>query len=46
MSGCVIEGTWAYREHSWVAKAGEFVRESPGRPCQENGMPIDHRLYL
>jgi quercetin dioxygenase-like cupin family protein len=31
VSGYVIEGTWLYREYSWVAKAGDFVRESPGR---------------
>jgi len=32
VSGCVIEGTCAYREYSWVAKAGDFARESPGPP--------------
>ena len=90
VSGYVIEGSWLYREYSWVAKAGDFVRESPGRThtlysengmktffwlngpleflddedrvmetvdvfwfinhyetyCQEQGIPIDPRLYL
>jgi 2,4'-dihydroxyacetophenone dioxygenase len=90
VSGYVIEGSWLYREYSWVAKAGDFVRESPGRThtlysengmktffwlngplefldeqdrvmetvdvfwfinhyetyCQEQGIPIDERLYL
>jgi hypothetical protein len=41
VSGYVIEGSWLYREYSWVAKAGDFVRESPGRNhtlYSENGM--------
>jgi 2,4'-dihydroxyacetophenone dioxygenase len=41
VSGYVIEGYWLYREYSWVAKAGDFVRESPGRThtlYPENGM--------
>lgn len=28
--GYVIKGSWFYREHDWVAKAGDFVYEPPG----------------
>ena len=28
--GYVIKGRWFYREHDWVAKAGDFVYEPPG----------------
>ncbi|MEU1577603.1 2,4'-dihydroxyacetophenone dioxygenase family protein [Streptomyces collinus] len=31
VSGYVIEGSWRYLEYDWVAKPGDFVRESPGR---------------
>ena len=31
VSGYVLEGSWGYREYEWVASAGDFVRESPGR---------------
>jgi quercetin dioxygenase-like cupin family protein len=28
--GYVIKGMWFYREHDWVASAGDFVYEPPG----------------
>ena len=28
--GYVIKGKWFYREHDWVANAGDFVYEPPG----------------
>ncbi|WP_151637444.1 2,4'-dihydroxyacetophenone dioxygenase family protein [Noviherbaspirillum aerium] len=28
--GYVIRGKWFYREHDWVANAGDFVYEPPG----------------
>ena len=28
--GYVIKGRWFYREHDWVANAGDFVYEPPG----------------
>lgn len=28
--GYVIKGSWHYREHDWVARAGSFVFEPPG----------------
>ena len=28
--GYVIKGRWFYREHDWVASAGDFVYEPPG----------------
>ena len=28
--GYVIRGRWFYREHDWVANAGDFVYEPPG----------------
>jgi 2,4'-dihydroxyacetophenone dioxygenase len=28
--GYVIKGRWFYREHNWVANAGDFVYEPPG----------------
>src|SRR5438094_8942192 len=28
--GYVIKGSWFYREHDWVANAGDFVYEPPG----------------
>jgi 2,4'-dihydroxyacetophenone dioxygenase len=28
--GYVIKGSWRYREHDWVARAGMFVFEPPG----------------
>jgi 2,4'-dihydroxyacetophenone dioxygenase len=31
VSGYVIEGSWRYLEYDWVARPGDFVRESPGR---------------
>jgi 2,4'-dihydroxyacetophenone dioxygenase len=36
-----LEGSWYYLEYDWVAKPGDFVRESPGRThtlMSENGM--------
>src|SRR5260370_28138475 len=30
VSGYVIAGTWNYLEHSWVANAGDFVRDRHG----------------
>ena len=29
--GFTIEGSWRYLEYDWVARPGDFVRESPGR---------------
>jgi hypothetical protein len=31
VSGYVLEGSWRYMEYDWVARRGDFVRESPGR---------------
>lgn len=31
VSGYTLEGSWRYLEYDWVAHAGHFVRESPGR---------------
>src|SRR5271163_4551787 len=28
--GYTLEGSWRYLEYDWVAKAGSYVRESPG----------------
>jgi 2,4'-dihydroxyacetophenone dioxygenase len=28
--GYVIKGSWRYREHNWVARAGDYVFEPPG----------------
>jgi quercetin dioxygenase-like cupin family protein len=28
--GYVIKGSWRYREHDWVARAGSYVFEPPG----------------
>src|SRR6266851_4302426 len=28
--GYVIKGSWRYREHDWVARAGDYVFEPPG----------------
>lgn len=28
--GYVIKGSWHYREHDWVARAGSYVYEPPG----------------
>jgi 2,4'-dihydroxyacetophenone dioxygenase len=30
ISACTLEGSWRYLEYDWVAKAGSYVRESPG----------------
>ena len=41
VSGYVLEGSWRYLEYNWVGKAGDFVRESPGRThtlYSEHGM--------
>ncbi|KAB2343622.1 2,4'-dihydroxyacetophenone dioxygenase family protein [Actinomadura rudentiformis] len=41
VSGYVLEGSWRYLEYDWVGRAGDFVRESPGRThtlYSENGM--------
>jgi 2,4'-dihydroxyacetophenone dioxygenase len=27
---CTLEGSWRYLEYDWVARAGSYVRESPG----------------
>lgn len=31
VSGYTLEGSWRYLEYDWVAEAGAFVLESPGR---------------
>lgn len=31
VSGFTLEGSWRYLEYDWIATAGGFVRESPGR---------------
>lgn len=28
--GYVLKGSWRYREHDWVARAGDYVFEPPG----------------
>ncbi|TVZ02179.1 cupin domain-containing protein [Trebonia kvetii] len=41
VSGYVLEGSWRYLDYDWVGRAGDFVRESPGRThtlYSENGM--------
>jgi 2,4'-dihydroxyacetophenone dioxygenase len=41
VSGYVLEGSWRYLEYDWVGRAGDFVRESPGRThtlYSEHGM--------
>ena|SRR5947209_2449968 len=30
VSACVLEGSWRYLEHDWVAHTGSYVHESPG----------------
>jgi quercetin dioxygenase-like cupin family protein len=30
VDGYVLEGSWRYLEYDWVARAGDFVHESPG----------------
>lgn len=30
ITGFTLEGSWGYREHDWVARAGDLVQESPG----------------
>jgi hypothetical protein len=30
VTACTLEGSWRYLEYDWVAKAGSYVRESPG----------------
>lgn len=27
---CVLEGSWRYLEHDWVARPGSYIRENPG----------------
>jgi len=31
VAGITLEGSWRYLEYDWVAKAGDYIRESPGR---------------
>lgn len=31
VTGYVLEGSWYYKEYDWVARKGDFIRESPGR---------------
>jgi 2,4'-dihydroxyacetophenone dioxygenase len=31
VSGITLEGSWRYAEYDWVARAGDWIRESPGR---------------
>ncbi|MEU3712148.1 2,4'-dihydroxyacetophenone dioxygenase family protein [Streptomyces catenulae] len=31
VSGYVLDGSWRYLEYDWVARPGDFIRESPGR---------------
>ncbi len=30
ITGFTMSGAWGYREHDWVARAGDLVQESPG----------------
>ncbi len=30
VDGYVLEGSWRYLEYDWVARAGDFIHESPG----------------
>jgi 2,4'-dihydroxyacetophenone dioxygenase len=30
VTACTLEGSWRYLEYDWVARAGSYVRESPG----------------
>ncbi len=30
MHGFVLKGSWRYREHDWIAHAGDYVFERPG----------------
>lgn len=30
VSAFTLEGSWRYEEYNWVARAGDFVQESPG----------------
>jgi quercetin dioxygenase-like cupin family protein len=30
VDGYVLEGSWRYVEYDWVARAGDFIHESPG----------------
>ncbi|KAA9027005.1 2,4'-dihydroxyacetophenone dioxygenase family protein [Niallia endozanthoxylica] len=41
VTGFTLEGSWYYEEYDWVAKPGDFIRESPGRThtlMSDNGM--------
>ena len=38
MHGYVIQGTWRYLEHSWVAREGDYVFEPPG---EEHTLTVD-----
>lgn len=31
VNGYCLEGSWRYLEYDWVAKPGDYIRESPGR---------------
>lgn len=31
VTGYVVKGSWYYKEYDWIAKPGDFIRESPGR---------------
>lgn len=41
VTGFTLEGSWYYQEYDWVARPGDFIRESPGRThtlMSDNGM--------
>lgn len=43
-----LEGSWRYEEYDWVARPGDFVRESPGRThtlVSDNGALIFFHVH-
>lgn len=49
VTGYVLKGSWKYEEYDWVAKPGDFIRESPGRThtlVSEEGMETIFQLGL
>lgn len=49
VTGYVLKGSWKYAEYDWIAKPGDFIRESPGRThtlVSEEGMETIFQLGL
>ncbi len=49
VTGYTIKGSWRYEEYDWVARPGDFIRESPGRThtlVSDEGMETIFQLGL